>query len=278
MAYSDSTLRAKSIHSRLVNVNRMIPHIGHWKLTELRAKHIEAMYKSLAGELSDYSLVQVNAVLRKAMKDAVKKGSILYNPIDRVLKQPTAQRKEMDTLSAIEVKALLDIDNEWTPLFTLLTGTGLRIGEALGLQWASVDMEHGALSVTRSLQNVPKLGFIFNEPKTEASKADVPLTATVVSALKIHQARQAAQRLSLGPNWKDQGLVFPNSWGSPMWPSTASRALHRSLKEIGVERHINIHDLRRTSGSLMAEKGVPIKQIQGILRHAHYSTTMDIYV
>jgi len=72
--------------------------------------------------------------------------------------------------------------------------------------------------------------------------------------------------------------VFPNSWGSPMWPSAASRALHRSLKEIGVERHINIHDLRRTCGSLMSEKGVPIKQIQGILRHAHYSTTMDIYV
>ena len=63
-----------------------------------------------------------------------------------------------------------------------------------------------------------------------------------------------------------------------MFNSTATRALHRSLEKIGVERHINIHDLRRTSGSLMAERGVPIKQIQGILRHAHYSTTMDIYV
>ena len=156
--------------------------------------------------------------------------------------------------------------------------TGLRIGEALGLQWTDLDLTHGVLSVTRSLQNVPKLGFIFNEPKTEASKADVPMSPSVVSALKTHQARQAAQRLALGSNWKDQGLVFPNAWGSPMWNSTVSRALHRSVKKIGLEEHINIHDLRRTTGSLMAEKGVPIKQIQGILRHARYSTTMDLYV
>jgi integrase len=236
------------------------------------------MYRLLADTLSDRTLVQVNAVLRKAMKDAVKEGSIIYNPIDRVLKQPTAVRKEMDTLSSTEVKALLDIDNKWTPLFTLLTGTGLRIGEALGLEWASVDMEHGVLSVTRSLQNVPKLGFIFNEPKTEASRRIVPLNIAVVSAMKTHQARQASQRLSLGPNWKDQGLVFPNSWGSPMWVSTAQRALDRSLKEVGVDRHIRIHDLRHTCGSLMHQSRVAAKEIQNILGHENIQTTLNLYV
>ena len=212
------------------------------------------------------------------MKDAVKEGSILYSPIDRVLKQPTAQRKEMETLSSKEVEVLLDIDDKWTPLFTLLTGNGLRIGEAFGLTWDSVDLEHGFLRVTRSLQRVPKLGFIFNEPKTEASKADVPLSATVVSALKTHQARQAEQRLALGPDWRDQGLVFPNSWGSPMWGSTASRALKRSLKRIGVDRHLRIHDLRHTCATLMVEKDVPPAKVQGMMRHKHFSTTMDTYV
>jgi len=212
------------------------------------------------------------------MKDAVKEGAIIYNPIDRVLKQPTAVRKEMDTLSSTEVKALLDIDNEWTPLFTLLTGTGLRIGEALGLQWTSVDMKQDVLSVARSLQYVPKLGFIFGEPKTETSRRIVPLSIEVVSALKTHQVRQALQRLSLGPNWKDQGLVFPNSWGSPMWPSTAQRALDRSLKAAGVDRHIRIHDLRHTCATLMVEKGVNPKDVQDIMGHSTYATTMNIYV
>ena len=274
----DSTLRAKSIHSRLVNVNRMIPHIGRWKLTGLRANHIQAMYKHLEEELSDHSVKQVNAVLRKALKDAVKEGSILYNPIDRVLKQPTAKPREMDKLSSTEVKDLLAINDEWAPLFALLTGTGLRIGEALGMLWDNIDLEVGSLKVTRSLQRVAGVGLIFNEPKTESSRRTIPIGSSVVERLKAHRVSQAEHRLKLGGNWKNQGLVFPNGWGSPMEASRAYRALQRTLPKAGIDRHIRVHDLRHTAASLMIENGVPPKVVQAILGHSSYTTTMDIYV
>ena len=72
--------------------------------------------------------------------------------------------------------------------------------------------------------------------------------------------------------------MFPNSWGSPMWISTAGHALDRSLKGVGVDRHIRIHDLRHTCASLMIQNGVPPKAVQDILGHSTYVVTMNTYV
>ena len=63
-----------------------------------------------------------------------------------------------------------------------------------------------------------------------------------------------------------------------MWVSTAQRALDRSLKGVGVDRHIRIHDLRHTCATLMVEKGVNPKLVQDIMGHSNYATTLNIYV
>ena len=63
-----------------------------------------------------------------------------------------------------------------------------------------------------------------------------------------------------------------------MWSSTVQRALTRSLKGVGIDRHIRIHDLRHTCGSLMHQRGVSAKEIQNILGHEDIQTTLNLYV
>ena len=144
--------------------------------------------------------------------------------------------------------------------------------------WDNIDLEIGSLKVTRSLQRVGGVGLIFNEPKTESSRRTIPIGSSVVERLKAHRGSQAENRLRLGGNWKNQGLVFPNGWGSPMEASRAYRALQQALPKAGIDRHIRVHDLRHTAASLMIENGVPPKVVQAILGHSSYTTTMDIYV
>ena len=278
--YRNGNLAQKSIDSRVVNINRMNPYIGDIRLTKLRAAHIEGMYEKLGGpprNLKPTSVHQVHSTLRKALNDARKKGYIPHNPMDRLTETPSIAGKEIEPLSIAEVNKLLSLNNEWTPLFTLLVGTGLRRGEALGLAWDHIDLTAGTLKVTRSLVST-RAGTRFVDPKTDESRRTVPLNDSVVRQLNAHRVRQAEYRLGMGKHWQDNDLVFPSTIGTPREPAVVNRALARSITAAGIDRKVRVHDLRHTCASLMIENGVPPKVVQDIMGHSSYSVTMNIYV
>jgi len=278
--YRNGNLAQKSIDSRVVNINRMNPYIGDIRLTKLRAAHIEGMYEKLDGpprNLKPTSVHQVHSTLRKALNDARKKGYIPHNPIDRLTETPSIDVKEIEPLSIAEVNKLLSLNNEWTPLFTLLVGTGLRRGEALGLAWDHIDLTTGTLKVTRSLVST-RAGTRFVDPKTDESRRTVPLNDSVVRQLNAHRVRQAEYRLGMGKHWQDNDLVFPSTIGTPREPAVVNRALARSITAAGIDRKVRVHDLRHTCASLMIENGVPPKVVQDIMGHSSYTVTMNIYV
>ena len=273
----DPNLRPKTVHSRKVNLGRIIPHIGNLKVKDIKPSHIQGLYESLSKRLSKSSVYQTHAILRKALKDALKEGIITSNPMDRLVSTPKVERKEMDFLSQEEVANLFSLEDRWTPLWKVLVGTGIRIGEGLGLAWSSLDFETGSLAIRRSLQRVPGEGLVFQMPKTRKSSRTLIMPLIVVAALKEHRSRQLEQRLMLGPDWNELDLVFPNEWGEPMEPTRVNRALDKALLSVGIERHIRVHDLRHTAATLALREDIPVKVVQEMLGHSSFATTMDIY-
>jgi len=59
----------------------------------------------------------------------------------------------MQTWSGAQLRAFLDhVDGDrLAGVWWLLANTGMRRGEALGLRWADVDLDRGALRITRTL-------------------------------------------------------------------------------------------------------------------------------
>ena len=55
--------------------------------------------------------------------------------------------------------------------------------------------------------------------KTRSSRRQVLLVSVAVDALRRHLAGQREERLLLGLEWDDHGLVFPNTVGKPLHPS-----------------------------------------------------------
>ncbi|WP_081481572.1 tyrosine-type recombinase/integrase [Paenibacillus elgii] len=82
-----------------------------------------------------------------------------------------------------------------------------------------------------------------------------------------------------GTLWRsgENEYIFHREFGEPLYPGTPSNRWSKLLKESGL-RHIRLHDLRHTSGSLLFEAGEDIKSIQECLRHSDSMITANIYV
>ena len=79
-----------------------------------------------------------------------------------------------------------------------------------------------------------------------------------------------------GDAWTDTGLVFTTRTGLPVEPRNLNRSFERICDSNGVRR-VRVHALRHTAASLLKALGVPPKDVQVILGHAHVSTTNQIY-
>jgi len=272
------SVRARTHESYALNVRRLVPHLGHYRLGALTPVAIENTYGALLQSgLSRRSVEQAHAVLHRALNQAVKWGLLGRNPADAV-NVPRPERREMRTLDEKQVQRLFEATagHRLRGLWVLLVTTGLRLGEALGLCWDDIDQTAGRLVVRRSLQRQREAGLVFVEPKSAKSRRTVHLAESTVAVLREQRRQQLGERLSAGPAWQDQGLVFCREDGRPLEPSSVTEHLHRALKAADLPQ-VRVHDLRHTAATLLLARGVHPKVVQELLGHSTISLTLDIY-
>ena len=195
--------------------------------------------------------------------------------VARLVELPPWEAAEVIPWSAAEALAFLDAaaGDPLHPAFVLLLLYGLRRGEVLGLAWPDIDAD--TLRVRQQVQRVGgqlRVGLV----KTTAGKRDLPVLSLTQKALDARRAVQALDRDRLGLAWSDTGLVFTSRRGLPIEPRNVDRTFTRICKDNGLRR-IRLHDLRHTTATLLKALGVPPKDAQVILGHAHITTTNQIY-
>ncbi len=155
--------------------------------------------------------------------------------------------------------------------------TGLRPGEYLGLQWKDIDLETGSLSVRRAVKVRNGGGFYFTEPKTKKSRRSIPLSQTVIAALKAHKRDQLEESFKLGSDYQRNDLIFANEIGVPiLLGNLRGRHFDRILKKVGLPL-IRLYDLRHTTATLLLSAGLNPKVVSERLRHASIVLTLDTY-
>jgi len=153
--------------------------------------------------------------------------------------------------------------------------TGLRRGEALGLQWSDVDLTNGLLRVRGTLARVAG-ELVVTDTKTARSRRTIPLSAPALATLRSLKARQAAERLRAGNQWHSTGYVFTTELGEPSDPRNALRALTEAAKAAGLA-DVTLHTLRHSAASMMLTHGVPLTVVSQVLGHAGIAITADTY-
>jgi integrase len=254
------------------------PLIGSVELTKLTLDHVRRGMASLEERgLSRTTIRSARVTLRRALGDA-QRDSLITRNVAALARPPSVERREMRALTKAEVARLLQAtaDDQFGPLFALAIGSGLRLGEIVGLSWDDIDLDDRRLTVRRTMARAYGGGYDFAEPKTKRSRRTVMLPALAVDALKRQKARQAATRLAAGTAWQDtRNLVFTDVVGRSVQPGHVSKSFRAVADRLGLP--VRLHDLRHTAATLMLAAGVPLKVVSETLGHASIVVTADVY-
>ncbi|GAB7180187.1 tyrosine-type recombinase/integrase [Kitasatospora sp. Ki12] len=253
----------------------LIPAFGHYRLPDLRPKHIErwiaAQRKAKRGKVTVYRIV---SILRNALNAAVRAWGLRYNPAKHsVPARPRAAERTCwtpDEAAAFLQPGAEQYADQLTDLFEVMLGTGMRRGEVLALHWSDVHLMDRKLYVRWTLAAIDNGKTHLREPKTEASRAWISLSPRVMAALHRHTLQMNAH-----PEGRLEGLVFARPGGTPR-PQWVLDQLRKRTAELGLPK-IGLYDLRHTAASIMIAEGIPLAIVSKTLRHATLATTINLY-
>ena len=213
------------------------------------------------------------------MATAVQWQVILSNPCDRV-KPPKLERHEAKYLDDEQAAELLEaLEAEpilYKTLFSVIVLTGMRRGEACGLNWQDIDLEQGIIDINKSSLYTPDKGRFDDDTKNEASRRVIKIPELAVDLLRQYRAYQATEKIKLGDKWQGGDKVFTSANGKPIHPDTVSGRFKKFIGKTDLPQ-ITVHSLRHTNATLMIANGTDIKTVSKRLGHANVTTTGNIY-
>lgn len=283
------------------------PDLGQMKIRNIKKSDVKRFYNMLADErgLRVNTIDNIHTVLHQVLEMAVEDGYLRTNVSDNVLKE----LKQSHNAGNTHKKALTIPEQDlfenflkeeqsqyhhWYPIFAVMLGTGMRVGEVTGLRWCDVDLEEGIIDVNHTLvyYNHTTNGCYFNihTPKTEAGKRKIPMLDSVKKAFiaeKLYQEKEHICCKAIIDGYTD--FIFVNRFGNVQHQGTLNKALRRIIRDCNDEvllknpnakvllPRFSCHSLRHTFTTRLVESGVNIKVVQDVLGHKDIATTLDIY-
>lgn len=279
------------------------PALGRYKLTSVSTASLQKMLNGLVEKKYSVPTISgVKGICTKCLKYAKKNGWVKYNhALDMDMPSPNARtslrKKERHALSKDELKKIFDrfpsSSNGYTPLILAYRG-GLRKGEIYGLTWDDVNFEEKTIDINKQMQFSSKDQTMKIVPPKYESYRVIDLDDNTMSYLKQLRTKQINVKTALGEE-SAQMYVDENGYvnsegrgeaknfvnlklnGTCLTPSAVAHYFEIIHNELGMH-DVDLHSLRHTHATELAEKGLHIKEIQRRLGHKNESTTIKKYV
>ena len=301
----------------------LYPALGDVRISSLALKKLllDGILAKIEKQAGAGQRRNAETLLRTVLNNAVAAGILDRSPYGGV-KRPTTTRVKgapyrIDIVDAVRVR-----DHALTPrpgthgaeraqhaaLVVAMIGTGLRIGEVLGIDpTTDIDTDHGMLKVVRQVQYInPRAcnacrrldqpaegcpdceagGYVYCPPKgNDASKRTVPLPQFVLASISALQLRNGVQSIALpwgeatGPS-QPHSLLFHSlrSPDKPLNQAGFSSVIARTGKRLALPRPLSPHSFRHRYTSVLANAGVPQIVIDTITGHKPTgSVTHEVY-
>lgn len=245
--------------------NHLVPTFGKVRLDQLGPLAVETLISSLMKTHAPKTVRNVHGVLHNVMKMALREGLIVSNPCEGTRLPEGERQKVMACLTEQEIERLIAATPEyWRALVTVLVGTGLRWGEAVGLKVKYVDLFTAELTVRETLNPTATA---WGTPKTRAGRRTIGLPPVVIEALlPLVAGKSGDEPVFL----TEDGELIKHKWFMVnIWEAAVTAA--------SLDLRPTPHDLRHSHAALLIADGTPLSAIKVRLGHQSIQTTDDTY-
>ena len=277
---STTELKPSTIRSyRNVIYNKLIPALGAMKIKDIRAKHLQNYLNSLVEEFSPSTINTVFSVIRKSFAYAVSFSEhIDVNPAINIYrpKKATAAIKpqEVTPFTHDEMAQILKrfpASHQFYAPIMLGYLAGLRIGEALALQWEDVHPDHIAVHSTMAYGGAWKRQ---ENAKTKSSTRMVYIGPGIYNILMQIRKAQQDNAGKYKEYYTPSEAVCRREDGKPLTPDDM-RFFNQWVKaNIG---HGSFHTLRHTYATALLESGADLELVSKQLGHSNLTITAKFY-
>jgi len=236
---------------------------GSREVRELGRHEIEVLIEGLRAKYSRNSIRGVKIALSRVLGWAVNNGWIDKNPT-RGLRLPRTEScggrcVERRVLTPKQVAAIArNLEEPFATLVLLLAATGLRISEALALEWP--DLDGGLLRIRRRLYEGKT-----DEVKSKGSNRCLPIPPKLVRRLRALRG--------------EGDLVFQSSAGTSLNPrNVMRRQVLPAARKAGIQSIGGFHSLRHSFTVQLLREGTHPKLMAALLGHSDTGQlAMDVY-
>ncbi|MFC1715350.1 tyrosine-type recombinase/integrase [Candidatus Poribacteria bacterium] len=249
-AKSTSTINKYRIEAHL------IPYFGNTLLSRITPQMVDD-YKSLrikAGA-SPNTINRELANLSHMLKMAVQWRYIDRNVVSTVSKMKVPERP-CRFLSQEEIRCLLESarGNYIYPIIVTALHTGMRRAELLNLRWSDIDFGRRTVTVQA------KEDWHTKNYRSRTSE----LTPVLYDVLEQHKEMQVLCDVQCDYVFTYKGGRIKNG---------IDTSLRRAVKEAGLE-NVTLHTFRHTFASQLVMAGVPLRDVQELMGHRSFETTL----
>jgi integrase len=259
---------------------RVIPRWGKRPATSIKPLEVELWLKALKAKdgLANPTLAKtrnvMSLVFRHGIRHSLITGGEGSNPLQYVRCRTTSEY-ESQTIAPQQAFAIWRLLPEPERLLLLLAAsTGVRVSEALGLQWGDIDYSRNCIHIRRAWSG-GKVG----ATKTKASRATVPMHEVLAEHMRLWQRETPYSGLA---NW-----IFASFKLKGKQPRVANMIVEDYLRPAAVKagvlqredkRRFGFHTLRHSLATFLVATNTDAKTVQAILRHSDVATTLQLYV
>lgn len=264
--YSDGWEVTSKLQRKNAIKYQMKPLLGKYKIKELdRTTYVREFIKTLLKKYKPSTVALFHRLFNIAINAAVEDEII---PRNRFTKVSIEQDEALDNfLSPKELNALLAVTRKYENITNytfvlLLSYTGIRKGEALGLKWKNVNLKEKTITVDCTRDRYGD-----RPPKTKNSYRTIPIDDILVNQLEVYQkwCIETKFRYGMKLDKREDYVLISHQGGTPMGANTSKYLFDRIYKKLEKEeiaiKRISPHGLRHTHATTLINVGVPPKTI-----------------
>lgn len=253
------------VHDRLANI--IFKRFPDKPVEDITPSAIEAHLEAIKDQYNQQDISRIAGIWKTIFKQAIREGIINRSPIEMVNmpKSTKLVTEKKQTCSDEEVEAIISRlkkhgHDTAVHLVRILRYTGMRLSEALALEWDCVDFDQHTIQIKQRTGLDHEGRVVARNPKTRLSARIIPMSEACEEEMRSIEHR---------------GELVLTFNGNYIPASEMTRLINNTSKSLGIDFHLYM--LRHNVASKLITANVDPRTVMEILGHSTPVTTIGTY-